>query len=554
MNKEQAKLLISSLWGDVSNEALNKFLVSHVCKLHPNVIFNNNYPELSYNPIHIPLHKMNVHIRDHKNPNSDGGLSREIFFTDGTLPPSGAFIYSSRELLSEKEIRNIGIESGCIILYDSRESLQLSDDYLVKDCGFKTDEGLILDLVNRKIDYIGNHDDAIVFLHKQNKSDRNNTVTKTKWKSMLIEESNKTPRFSQIASELSLADLLEACGKTLAGGMSDKSLVALLMYSYIHFEELKYLLSDAWIRDSMISDIRSSHNHSRVSDARKESTFRKRLSPGSTFWEVLGFGSYLIPFLEEIRDTTYFSNLLTFSAAINLIGSYIPTVDEDSVKKLIEITRGKGHYHGMTAQGYLMNLENPNLKRINLDTTDCGYLLYLVKMGYTLDEVYDYLKLMERKQGVPIKEGITKLYQTVFFTEILTGKKEKILPKFLAVSWRRNFRDFNLLKEKNKTHAVKDAFGNNMLYNPELLQKIINRGAHLVSKNKEFEITLPSLDKLDINDIEHLMSGGSALCYRKKKGRNLVLFQMSGEAIVKYPDNAHRDDFFDWARENKFIS
>lgn len=517
--KEEIKLNLLNFFSDRKNKTMINFLESYykgktssyINIATPEHLFNSsNYRRFELKPYRIEDYGLVMELSILKN--SDETFSHEVSFRSERRGEEDYSCELYPRVYIEKKLQNeIVIVNGKIVIQRYANDYRINPDYSIESEPKRVVLGIEVDIVNRQYNIIGEEANQCLNYELFTKKFMVNNVADYAWKSLLSksvkeeinEEFKRNRAFKKAFIKYNLKNILDLKLEQLLVGMR----------FLVEMPNAEILFENNPITTSVLNEM-TLFDPTGVMYSTSPTSILKN---GNSITEILGFKKdypQLVPILESIR----YGSIVDFRDQLELLNQVIPLDDENDVLKYFELIKD-------------------NRLRFNPD------LLYLGRRGYTINELYDYFKIVERKQAISKYDAIDYLYKVCNFYEIKNGRFKKLFPKSLKLMHDVFKRDINVKVETQKDQIIKN---------------IINKREHLYMKTDEYEI-LPlfgeQLDKGMV--IVNAFTGSEKVLYKSKNSTKYIEIRLYGESVRNISEKVsekHLENIKTWAKlKNLYI-
>lgn len=505
LSREQAKLVLYNQFMNVNDSIMTRYLEENAGDYdHKFLKLGGLANGIDFKPILIPDLDLIVNVRTFTD---DAGkeLYREVAFDDNIQDEKYEHAVSFKQwtpVVLEKNI-SIQLANEIVQIQEMITSMQMEDDF--RFC--KTSKGSLnyatYDVINNKLEFFG--DFGLGFRNDISKHIIQPEFKKEDLKSEIDEASEKNPKFAQAASKCNLLSIMD--------NEVDTSLRLLALYEKC--PALGYLYHDEILLNLYKNKILRAWN---------EANFLKDLNKkAKTLAELLRVEEPVIQFVPKLSDNTAFNQMLEYLQEINKIGllcKAATSIDYEKIDTLIGLTSQKG-----------------------LDALKVGQLTYLAKLGYTIKEIYAYLKGLEDKEAIQLSQGLSNWCYIINTREIYTG-------------YRLPYKPINMHAETALAHRAHQKTPNEVIVN--YYNNMIQKNQSLYVKSHMFDILpydIPLTDETDkrASVVANSLLGSETLLYFVKETGDIVFLGFKYNAVTfdkRRFNTKHFGYLKKWAKEN----
>lgn len=534
--EETQKSLLLRYWGDINNEVVENYL-KNVVRMDYNETQARGYVDgtVVYYPIYLKQFNSVIKITDIQ-PEDGSAPYREIILEilkEGEKPRL-RIVYSTTANTSIFMLKMLS--SSSFSFYKTSKTIYLSDEGMVDVRYGEPVAGITVDFVAETHSAFGYYDSSYDFIKGLKYSDEQ-SMEEIDWKEFIKESIENNEAFARFAEKFKL---IERAEEDLATNLRS------IVLGFEHPKTLPFILDDRFFKfikdegddwDGYFETSQVDYYNHLYNDSIKE---------GDTIWQMLGIKEELVPFFEHrlnVPDYKKFynnygmiRNFIMLSQVLTHVEYWNELRGPADIEDAISILEESGHPLFVNA------------------TT--GKFLYLLRRGYKIHELLEYLQEIDSQQALAVKEGLDKLYKTVFYQEILSGEFHKRKPQYLIIEHMVSQRAFNNMLDATRDGVFADSKDEILCFNKESISKIGNRRNELVKEGDDFEIVNMSPEHITRDLLTEIEEGNDILLYKKKRGKLYVPITLTGDVIIsigKKLDKKHLGNIYAWAEENHLI-
>lgn len=522
---ESIKVNLAKHWGDISNEALNQYLLVSVGKasLYPQAT-SQGVHQKTYNDLYIESLDLTMCITDCKKGEGDEQISyRDVRFFDSKQQKRSVNLRPGDVRFANYEHLDVRISDGLISFFYSIPQVKITPEFNVIDTDPHCTWGVWVDICNRKIGVIepgyGGPKTVDNFINSVYEEYKEKRDIMKKWTAELSNEMIKNSEFSDVVCKLGL-DKLESF---------DASQLLILMHMYVINESAELIIKHAKVRAVCIKLLTMLAGSSKDCDG--YDVFMNYLRKADSAWGVIGVRDEYGAYLENYLETYAFDYL----HVINIVERYEGILDRKKLDILVSLLGG----------------------RIDTDGTSTGHLLYLIKRGYSLEELNEYVSKLSKTQGLKASDAISLLYGTVNCTETLYPIRRKFFPNYLELANKMMSAKIKDLRDTNRLATGDACFDlGNFKYNPDLFSKLVKQKSRYEKKYDGFVVESVKSGELLVRACLDAHNDHRYLQYRKGKGKKEYKITLNGDKVVEIGpglDKAHIKNILLWADEHDII-
>lgn len=519
MNTEEIKILLNRTFKNLNNPLTMGFLNEVVkCKYG-----YSGYP-LSraiqqYRPIVLKDNNLVVEIKSILNEEGTGRYHQVGF---DKLQPStlndDIFQLEFKAYPSEFSSMNFSVKDGIVRHIVSSFHFIVNPDFTITSGQETLIAGLEFDIVNKTFTMLGNAvgtQDPVEYSRTFGSlpwAKGEYKMNPSQWELDVNQAILADAKFAKAAEECTLLTLLnEVPYQTI-----------IRLYQYITVNSVKHVLHHSYLNRSLMNEISRNFmgHYNDLNDP------RTMFAEADDAYGVLGINGPLAEYSEGCHQIISLDSTRVVSKMIDTIRRLTNVKTADDICKIAIIL---------------------GCETIHNRESDFAKLLFVLERGYTLEELYSYLALIDKKQAVIPSNGLTILHRILNISEALTGCKKKMFPKYLKGThdvFERNFRN-----EMDKRSADRKDFD-------DILANVVKKRSHLCVVEKDYEIYSAKSSDSGGNIYGLLTAsscGEDVVIYKKKRGKNEVLITIEGNNVTRISEKlneVHEQNVRDWAAKH----
>lgn len=514
--KEEVKLNLLKFFSDRENKAVINFLNSYykgktlgyINIETPEKLFKDNrLHRFELKPFLIEDYEMVMELSIVKN--LDDTFSHQISFqSDKKVDKDYSCELYPRVYVEKRLETELRIINGKIVIQRYVYDYRINPDYSIEFEPKRIVLGMEIDIVNRQFRIIGDNANQGVdhayfvqaFMNKYISGLERQPLYSNEFKDEIKEEFKRNPDFKKAFKKYNLQAIL--------GLRVDQILIA--MRFLVEMPNSETLFINEKLTDAVLYEVTRINS---ISESQNTSP-NLVLKNGESITEMLGFKKDY-PRLVPILEVMGYGNIVDLRDQIEQLSAVMSFDQDDSILK----------YYELIKQKYLCFNSR---------------WLYLGKRGYTIDELYQYFEVVERKQAIYKHDAIDYLYTVCNLYELKTGQFKKLYPKSLKLMIDVIKRDIDENKEKNQE---------------QFFDNLLKKRKELFIETDEYKIVPSSEDTflnkaVRVNDaLVHI----ERVLYKSKSSSKYIEIRIVGESIRSISERVsdkHLENIKAWAKSN----
>lgn len=500
MNIEEIKFSLMRTFGDSKNKDVFDFL-KRVVGIDTKLGSYSNYV---FNPIYLPKIGLLVNIRRLKDKTENE--HHQIVFSVFESPNKKYFELKVGETHQAVDIhqRSITIRDDLVCIQNLGSQYKIDDKYaLIKVDRIVVNE-IAFDIINKKVIRSVENEKFDNALRRLRNILEPLSNSKSDWSKEVKDACDKNPLFAKAAQECDLASLIDVNGVALPA-----------LYAYVVRPSVMHLTSHPELRKPFFDYLVAQD----LSDGAFVNKIESLFCEGDCAYEVLGINKLWVSEIALSGRNLSIPNIKGFADMLQSIERFIPIGSTETVRKIAALI-------GISPQSTSANT--------------IGELTWLYKKGYSIDDMYSYLQIIDIKQGVDLKKAFHMFYYVVRKHYFLTGDSGLFYPEYLQI-------EDNLQNREIKRIFNHDSFRRED--HEDILNRVFDYRRNLVGQYESIIVScdLPEksnyrpLAEARLRDTDELYISRHRNKPRKNKKEEVYALRLNGHSVSMASERFPKD-------------